>query len=288
MLNRSEREIGFVKEQAEGREVEQEFGYYDSVFATGITGEMRSKEMMQDWSSFGIIDPYLAQKTLNEAVQDSNISIYHSRKSSENIPKKAVLRKSLRQIEDNISIEINKESGDLTTTSSQQRSFTKVHYKIFKIEKYSKRSTTAKQSKANFRGDAEMKKALRFIKMSLKKLFKSMNEKVIQKRYVNCSSREIFQTMKLTLQSVIPKEFLEDDLVYYTVGILNIKKPSQLVCKQKVKREISDFIQTSNNFTYKRLKRAMQSFSLRALCRYMISQANELIAETLQKALDFE
>ncbi|CAI2386211.1 unnamed protein product [Moneuplotes crassus] len=253
--------------------------YYGNVFMTSI-GQEKDREMMQDWSAFGIIDPLLLRKTLNQALKSypEKTQFGKGNLNGMNIPQLAY---------DQNELEINdsplNSSSEMEMKAQDQQKENSNNQRSYKKNRRAKRGRKAKP-----RLDAEIKQALRFVKKFMKKLFRSLNIKITNERYINCTPMQIFEAMKTTLITIIPGDLLAGDLVYYTVGILNLKKPSELGCKQKIKKEISIFKETSSNFTYKRLKKSMQSSSLRILCRFILSQASDHIGVALRKALKIE
>ncbi|CAI2373660.1 unnamed protein product [Moneuplotes crassus] len=292
-----EARFGNLKDEIErlGREGDRSRGYdgqcdFDAFWKND---DMLSKdlckteyeELMQDWNSFGIVQPWLFERTLKQRVDqledgqnsprylDMFKEISLSKLSTESKPE--IYQRVRADSEDPI-------LGDLCDDITEE--------KLKQVDGIEKLPSDTKISapRRRVRADAKLKKALRFAKNHIKKLFKAKNSKIIHKRYVNCTLEEMYVRMRLTLQSIISEELLVDDLVYYTIGILNLKKPTKLDCKKKVKGEILMFNETLKKFTYRKLEETMQSSSLRVLLRYIISQADESIAETLEHLLDAE
>ncbi|CAI2385753.1 unnamed protein product [Moneuplotes crassus] len=253
--------------------------YYDNVFMTS-RGQEKDREIMQDWCAFGIIDPLLLSKTLNQALKayPEKTQLSKGNQNEMNIPQFAFDKNELE-----IKYNTLSNLSEMEMKAQDQQIETQISQKSNRKNRNGKRG-----SKAKPRLDSEIKQALRFVKKFMKKLFKSLNIEITNKRYINCTPMKIFEAMKTTLMTIIPDDLLADDLIYYTIGILNLKKPSELRCKQRVKKEISIFKETNSNFTYKRLKKSMQSSSLRILCRFILLQASDQIGEALRKALGIE
>ncbi|CAI2378482.1 unnamed protein product [Moneuplotes crassus] len=255
--------------------------YKDSLGSTLTREEYDT--IIQDWTAFGIIKPEYLKSVMEQRVKQMINDQENPRhaKKLQLIPISKPIFASKPTIEKRVRTDSREPFlGDLshdTTESGQQEDS-----EADSFASVVKKSTSRKRVRA----DAEIKRALRLVKKHLKKLFKSKNSKIIQKRYVNCTPYQIYERMRLTLQSIISEELLADDLVYYAIGILSLKKPSELDCKQKVKKEISDFDETITKFTYKKLENTMQSNSLRVLLRYMTSQTDEATVETLEHMLD--
>ncbi|CAI2361758.1 unnamed protein product [Moneuplotes crassus] len=243
------------------------------------------KEAEQDWSSFGIINSSLL---LQKWTQEGLISIDEDKSKLTSVNNEDYLKEAGNENQSNSQIKSKVYKKDHSITELANEILKGDQQCVFNFNKNTQVSHKLETHKKRERADAKIKKALRFTKNYIKKLFKSMNPMIAHKRYVNCSAMKIFGRMKLTLSSILSEDLLADDLVYYTIGILGLKKSSHLNCKQKIKREISDFLGTNRTFTYKKLKKTLQSSSFRVLCRYMISQADETIVESLEQVLDLE
>ncbi|CAI2376569.1 unnamed protein product [Moneuplotes crassus] len=228
------------------------------------------------------------KKICIQSAQEDHILTNELNEIKDKIPKVPFLNTSKNLTKSENFDKITENINQLSTAYSEKESAKETYPKAFNITKCCQQLGKPINSRPKFRPDAEMKKALISVKKFIKRLFKSMNSEIIQRRYINCSISQIFVSMRHTLLNVIPEELLADDLVYYTVGILSIKKPSDLDCKQKIKREIFDFIETNKRFTNKKFKKTIQSNSLRILCRYMIPQVDESTAGILRQALDFD
>ncbi|CAI2368793.1 unnamed protein product [Moneuplotes crassus] len=262
------------------------YTYYDNVFASSIDKEKVSQksqsecEMLQDWNTFGIINPLLVQQ-----ISDDFHSFWKNNQKSDNeeIQKEDIFSKSsikTRSQMKNTKLLYHCEPS-LCTSNSNLEEIRDQHIS-FSI------SQVQRNPKSQNRVDAELKGALRFVKKYLKNLFKSMNPRITNRRYINCTLEEILEAMRATLSSIIPQDLLADDLVYYTVGILSIRKYSELGCKQRIKKEITMFNEANKSFTFKKLKKCMQESSLWILCRYIAPQASGRAVAALQKLLDIE
>ncbi|CAI2375697.1 unnamed protein product [Moneuplotes crassus] len=263
------------------------FGY-DNVFLCNSDQDEKMRLMMQDWNSFGIVDSSLVSLILTKSGFKDNICPDTSLFRNNRVLSQNILLNTKTQIESECRENISTDSKDSKENESGCEMAEILPKKVFKIAKVLSGSLKLDQNKINKRFDCKVKSSIRFIKTFIKKLFKSMNCQIVYRRYVNCSVNKIFDTMRLTLQAIVPEELLVDDLVYYTIGILKIKKPSQMNCKQKIKREISEFNETNLRFNYKKLKKIMQSNCLRVLCRSIIPKANKSISGTLEQVLDCE
>ncbi|CAI2367341.1 unnamed protein product [Moneuplotes crassus] len=241
-------------------------------------------DIMQNWSCFGIVDSSLLYKTLKNQVDQMETKFIEEKTNEITRDFKKKFRSGSKpeieekcQVQKELSLRVSEEDDTADSCLKESRA-----------NKFGSKTGTRVQSKPRVRADAKIKKVFRITRKHIKKLFKSMNSKIIQKRYVNCSLDKIYERMRLTLQSIISEELLADDLVYYTIGILGIKKPSELNYKRKIQGEISQFNETNTKFTYKKLEKTLQSDSLRVLLRYMVSQVDVSMAETLENILDLQ
>lgn len=78
------------------------------------------------------------------------------------------------------------------------------------------------------RKDIVYKAAVRLLKRFYKNIFKNKNLEIVKRRYVNCTSEQIFARMKETLEQFLPEEEITPDLVQFTMGITCVVKPKKL------------------------------------------------------------
>ncbi len=78
------------------------------------------------------------------------------------------------------------------------------------------------------REDVIYKASIRMMRKFYRDLFKKENRRIVRKRYVNCRPSQIFQKLKSTLSDKIPEAQLTKEVVYFTMGITNLKKITQL------------------------------------------------------------
>ncbi|CAI2382405.1 unnamed protein product [Moneuplotes crassus] len=135
------------------------------------------------------------------------------------------------------------------------------------------------------RKDVLQKPLLRMVRRYFRDIFKSQNTKIVRKRYINCRAKEISLCMKHLLSELFPQLEITEDLIYYTMGILNLRTIQRLSCSRSVKDEISDFQLCCKKFSQKRLTKAMQSKSLRVLCGYLVENCEDPKMETLREEL---
>jgi len=71
--------------------------------------------------------------------------------------------------------------------------------------------------------------------------------------------------MAETLRNKIGMENVTEDLVYYTIGILNIKESNDLPCSDEVKAQIEDFLLCVRKFSKKKYITVFKSQNFRVL-----------------------
>ncbi|CAI2382833.1 unnamed protein product [Moneuplotes crassus] len=259
------------------------YAYFDSVFVRGkqAEGEEGEKEVEKDWSSFGIVDMSVMKEIVHKK------SLMKSSRFAGKVDDNRVSKKS-DSINLDYSENLNDISGNYEIPSEIQKVRRKSQQDLIQCYTSLSSDSEAHSARAKPRFDIEMKRALRLLKKFYKKLFKSDNYKIVQRRYVNCDTYRVSISMKSMLLSIFPQELVTDDLAYYTIGILGIKKPSEFHCREQTRREIKEFRKTINRFTQKQLLIAMQSDSLKVLVRLCISCFDDHSASILQQALDLE
>ncbi|CAI2376019.1 unnamed protein product [Moneuplotes crassus] len=138
------------------------------------------------------------------------------------------------------------------------------------------------------RKDVRLKPLLRMVRKYFRDIFKSQNAKIVRKRYINCRANEISLCMEALLAELFPQLEITEDLIYYTMGILNLRTIQRLSCNQSVKDEISDFQLCCKKFSQKRLTKAMQSKSLKVLCGYLVENCEDPKMDALREELGSE
>ncbi|CAI2376426.1 unnamed protein product [Moneuplotes crassus] len=131
------------------------------------------------------------------------------------------------------------------------------------------------------RGDIKCRDSLRFLRKFFLNLYKTHNKPIIRKRYVNCSSQEITESVTSTLATMIPTSLVTKDLVNYTKGILNLRNPRKLKCRLQIKHEVLDFLQTVRSFSMPKFRKSMESVSLQTLVRCLADHSEDPRAKNL-------
>jgi len=126
------------------------------------------------------------------------------------------------------------------------------------------------------RTDVKYKAAIRLVRRYYRNLFKAKNQNIVKKRYANWEVEDLFDHMKRTLQGRIPEELITEDLVYYAIGILNLRKVEDLPCSTKVKEHLQDFLSCVRNFSKIKYVKSFKSENFRILWNYVIKESLEL------------
>ncbi|CAI2364236.1 unnamed protein product [Moneuplotes crassus] len=135
------------------------------------------------------------------------------------------------------------------------------------------------------RVDFKLRDSLRFLRRHFLQLYKQANRRIVQKRYVNCSTRQIVDSVRATLEQSFSLQSITEDLVLYTTGILNLKPCSRLNCSDQVSQEIRLFLEAVRKFSLKKFKRLMASSNLQTLCRHLVASCQDDKIDALRQAL---
>ncbi|CAI2379966.1 unnamed protein product [Moneuplotes crassus] len=133
------------------------------------------------------------------------------------------------------------------------------------------------------RKDIQQKTPLRFLRRYFRDLFKQNNPKIVRKRYVHSRTRFIFARVKILLKDVCGIQDTDDQLVYFVIGIIDLRKPSKLTCLPETKEAISDFLVCIRRFSQRRFFKAIQSRCLYTLCCWMLGNIEDPRMKTLEE-----
>ncbi|CAI2362754.1 unnamed protein product [Moneuplotes crassus] len=136
-------------------------------------------------------------------------------------------------------------------------------------------NSSIKDTKAFRRKDVSYKGAIRLLRRFYRNSFKSQNPEIVQKTYQKCSIEEIYKGVHDMLSEKITDEHLTEDLVYYTIGIIGIKKAAELPCHSEVKDQIASFQRCTKQFSRIRFNKALGSENLKTLARHMIQELDD-------------
>ncbi|CAI2373479.1 unnamed protein product [Moneuplotes crassus] len=135
------------------------------------------------------------------------------------------------------------------------------------------------------RVDFKLRNSLRFLRRYFLQLYKQANRRIVQKRYVNCSTRQIVDSVRATLEQSFQNMEVSEDLAKYTAGILSLKSSSSLKCSSQVSQEIRLFLEAVRKFRLKNFKRLMASANLQTLCRHLMASCQDDKIDVLRQAL---
>ncbi|CAI2387441.1 unnamed protein product [Moneuplotes crassus] len=141
------------------------------------------------------------------------------------------------------------------------------------------------QQRTKIKPDSVKKSILRSMKRFYATLFKRNNTHILRKRYSNCTTNQLHEGLRNTLELVIPQHLVDDNLIYFTMGIINLRKVSKLPCSSEIKTEILNFLEPTRVFSHTKLQKALQSVSFRILCKYFIRNCNDPKTSFLIEAL---
>ncbi|CAI2383169.1 unnamed protein product [Moneuplotes crassus] len=136
------------------------------------------------------------------------------------------------------------------------------------------------------RSDVEFKAALRLIKRFFKNVFKSKNTEIIRRRYINCDMEEVQSQMKILLCEIFPQEELTEELVNYTIGVVNPKWGSRLDCSKEAHDEISKFHTCCQTFSKKKFSALLESQNFRVLCSYPTQKLDDPRIRVIKQELE--
>ncbi|CAI2364213.1 unnamed protein product [Moneuplotes crassus] len=113
------------------------------------------------------------------------------------------------------------------------------------------------------RRDVRYKAALRVIRKFFKKASQTAGQ-VSLRKYNTGTGEDIYQRTHKMLAQLGPIELINQDLIYFTIGI-STKNTSHLPCRKSVRTQIAAFNTCSNDFSRRRFNRVLASKILRIL-----------------------
>ncbi|CAI2370671.1 unnamed protein product [Moneuplotes crassus] len=125
------------------------------------------------------------------------------------------------------------------------------------------------------RKDLTYKGGIRLLRRFYKKNFKDKNADIVRRRFRNCSLEDIFVRVQAMLVDLIPTEEITQELVYYTMGIIDLKKASELPCRKFIKTQITTFQNLRKKFSNKRFSRAIICKNLRTLACCLLQELDD-------------
>ncbi|CAI2369717.1 unnamed protein product [Moneuplotes crassus] len=125
------------------------------------------------------------------------------------------------------------------------------------------------------RRDVAYKSAIRLLRTFYRNLFKIQNPDIVQKTYQKSTLEHVYERVHAMLAELIPPESFTRDLVYYTIGMVGIKKASELPCCWGIKTQITTFQRCTKKFSRIRFDNALESENLRTLARCLVQELDD-------------
>ncbi|CAI2359710.1 unnamed protein product [Moneuplotes crassus] len=136
------------------------------------------------------------------------------------------------------------------------------------------------------RKDVKLKTALRLVKRLFKNIFKFKNHELVEKRFVNCEMDEVCDSMRAMLAEIFDANDLTDDLLYYTIGIVNPKWKARLDCGPELKTQIGMFHRCCQTFSMQRIRKLLKCRNFRTLCAHLTQVLEDPRVDILRKILE--
>ncbi|CAI2379974.1 unnamed protein product [Moneuplotes crassus] len=124
------------------------------------------------------------------------------------------------------------------------------------------------------RKDIEYKFILRLLRKFYKNLFKQDHSRIVARRFINCRIHEVLPKVRATLQGRISEALITDRLITFTIGMIGLKKPTDLDCSDSLKSEVANFLECLRSFSHDKIQKALHSTSLRVLCEYFLDNCD--------------
>jgi translation initiation factor RLI1 len=124
------------------------------------------------------------------------------------------------------------------------------------------------------RDDVVLKSAIRSFRKYFRNQYKNKFKKLVKKRYVNCKPKEIYDSVFSLLQNTFEMQNLDEDMVYYLVGILNLRPINHLSCRMIIKKEVTDFLACVRSFSIYKFLKIFESDCLKVLIRLAVERSN--------------
>jgi translation initiation factor RLI1 len=136
-------------------------------------------------------------------------------------------------------------------------------------------SVVSSSSKGNYqREDVVLKSAIRSFRKFFKNHYKNEFKKLVKKRYVNCKPKEIYDSVFSLIQDTFGMQDFDEDMVYYLIGILNLRPINHLSCRMIIKKEVADFLVCVRRFSISKFLKIFESDCLKILIRIAVERSN--------------
>lgn len=129
---------------------------------------------------------------------------------------------------------------------------------------------TVKSNNLRNRDDVKNKSAIRLVRTHYRRLFKTQHKKIVKQRIVNCKLNVMFANMKRFLCQILSEDKVDNDLVYYLIGILTFKPVHMLPVSKEIKGEVNDFLTCVRGYSMKKFNQALKSKSLLVLWEHLL------------------
>ncbi|CAI2363510.1 unnamed protein product [Moneuplotes crassus] len=144
------------------------------------------------------------------------------------------------------------------------------YYPVVPTQKISIKSMTSSN-----RRDVAYKSAIRLLRKFYRDIFKTQNPDIIQKTYQKSTLEHVYERVHAMMAELIPPESFTRDLVYYTIGMVGIKKASELPCCWAIKTQITTFQRCTRQFSRTRFDNALESENLKTLARCLVQELDD-------------
>jgi hypothetical protein len=136
-------------------------------------------------------------------------------------------------------------------------------------------SAMSNSSKGSYqREDIVLKSAIRCFRKFFKNHYKNEFKKLVKKRYVNCKPKEIYDSVFSLIQNTFGMQEIDEDMVYYLIGILNLRPINHLSCRMIIKKEVADFLVCVRRFSISKFLKIFESDCLKILIRIAVERSN--------------
>jgi hypothetical protein len=115
------------------------------------------------------------------------------------------------------------------------------------------------------RVDIDLKKSIRTLRRYFRNQFKNSHPELVSRRVVNCTSTEVYVAVKDTLINKLHFQDCNKELVYYLVGILNLKSLRSTKLRNSLKQEVDKFLECVRKFSKARFFNVMKSKLLKKI-----------------------
>lgn len=130
------------------------------------------------------------------------------------------------------------------------------------VSESGKKMKSVKSIDLRNRSDVKNKTAIRIVRAYYRNLFKINRKKVMKQRLINTKLSKVFASMKSLLCEIFAEGVVDNDLVYYLIGILTFKPIHILPVSKQVKDEIKDFLSCVRGYSMKKFHQTFKSKSL--------------------------